>query len=74
MKNAETVKSIREKEHHKSKTEKAIYRPDTIPVYMITKPPLLPTEDCYDSDECDYQNKKSTLPSWSTGKTKLKFH
>lgn len=36
------------------------------PIYMTTKAPLLPTQDCYDSDseEC----RKVVLPSWTTGK------
>ncbi|XP_030764342.1 calponin homology domain-containing protein DDB_G0272472 [Sitophilus oryzae] len=32
------------------------------PIYMTTKPPMLPTADCYDSDDANY--KKVKPPSW----------
>lgn len=35
------------------------------PIYMVTEPPRLPTEDCYDSDDPSY--KKVAPPSWCSG-------
>ncbi|XP_074030321.1 uncharacterized protein [Leptinotarsa decemlineata] len=40
----------------------------SLPVYMTTRAPLLPTEDCYDSDDCDYQKKNERVPDWGRGK------
>lgn len=37
------------------------------PIYMITKAPLLPTPDCYDSDSEDVERQKVDFPSWSKG-------
>lgn len=39
------------------------------PIYMIEKAPLLPTDDCYDSDDPDAEkNKKCTRPLWARSK------
>ncbi|XP_072388436.1 uncharacterized protein [Diabrotica undecimpunctata] len=37
---------------------------DYKPIYMTTRAPLLPTDDCYDSDDEEYQNKKYIKPKW----------
>ncbi|KAG5886248.1 hypothetical protein JTB14_008915 [Gonioctena quinquepunctata] len=39
-----------------------------LPVYMTTKTPLLPTDDCYDSDDSDYGMPHKNLPYWVKGK------
>lgn len=38
-----------------------------LPIYMTTKANLLPTEDCYDSDDDEYEfhRKNYTKPNWS---------
>ncbi|XP_028137828.1 histone-lysine N-methyltransferase, H3 lysine-79 specific isoform X2 [Diabrotica virgifera virgifera] len=38
---------------------------DNKPIYMTTRPPLLPTDDCFDSDDEEYRNKKYIKPRWS---------
>lgn len=40
---------------------------DMIPVYMVTKAPLLPTPDCYDSDSEEAEKVRIVLPKWTTG-------
>ncbi|XP_057656880.1 inner centromere protein [Diorhabda carinulata] len=35
-----------------------------VPIYMMSKPPLLPTEDCYDSDDEISTKKNARTPSW----------
>ncbi|KAG5889201.1 hypothetical protein JTB14_033280 [Gonioctena quinquepunctata] len=39
-----------------------------LPLYMTTKTPLLPTDDCYDSDDSDYGMPHKNLPDWVKGK------
>ncbi|KAJ8972798.1 hypothetical protein NQ314_000034 [Rhamnusium bicolor] len=41
----------------KQKMERA-QQQQSIPLYMTTKPPLLPTDDCYDSDDPEFEKLK----------------
>lgn len=49
----------------KQKMERAQQQSE--PIYMISRPPLLPTDDCYDSDDPNYDSKK-VEPGWAKGK------
>lgn len=53
-------KVLEQKEHEKN----------IIPKYKTYKAPLLPVEDCYDSDDERYTKTKRRLPSWAQGNIK----
>ncbi|CAH1117575.1 unnamed protein product [Phaedon cochleariae] len=53
------------KKEEKLKSHKA--KQHGLPVYMVSKPPLLPTDDCYDSDCSDY-GADYTTPEWAKEK------
>ncbi|XP_018572692.1 inner centromere protein-like [Anoplophora glabripennis] len=46
----------------KQKVEKAR---QPLPIYMMTNPPLLPTADCYDSDDPEFDPHSRVRPAWS---------
>lgn len=50
----------------KQKMERA--QQQSLPIYMTTKPPFLPTDDCYDSDDPDYDPNKKVEPVWAKSK------
>ncbi|KAG5896018.1 hypothetical protein JTB14_007583 [Gonioctena quinquepunctata] len=39
-----------------------------LPLHMTTEAPLLPTDDCYDSDDSDYGIPHKNLPDWGKNK------
>ncbi|KAJ8963907.1 hypothetical protein NQ317_006922 [Molorchus minor] len=42
-----------------------------LPIYFTTEPPLLPTDDCYDSDDPQYEKERQIEPEWSRGEDLL---
>lgn len=39
-----------------------------LPIYLKQKAPLLPTPDCYDSDDPESENNNPVMPAWCSSK------
>lgn len=67
--NERKMQITKQKEEKRKKileAEKLSKQEKWLPVYMTSKAPLLPTDDCYDSDHDEHTNTKGkALPEWS---------
>lgn len=59
---AAAVKQLKEEEI--KLREKQNQQAPKVPIYMSTEPPLLPTDDCYDSDDERSDGRRFRPPSW----------